>query len=318
MVIFDEEYLAGMVRKAQTGDSDAFAELFAATYREQYRYIYACTEDAYLAQMYLQEVYILALQNIRNLKNPRIFVTWMHYITIRFCADFEKGTAEPEELEKKTANQILNNVLILCEMEPSIIPVEILESWGNYKKPRYRAAYSVIGIFLIILILLPVLFLKPEITTKRIPSGSDFRVEYHIRIHSIFPVSVAEAKLDGETVALEKVSAGEFIVDLTRNGILTVDVSVLNGQKVREEYTISYIDTEKPEFLSYEGNEKVVRIKVRDVFSGVDYENISGADPIAYDEDTGVIEFLIPEKETTVVIPDHAGNELALALVPLM
>ena len=38
------------------------------------------------------------------------------------------------ELDTQTANQLLDNVFAACDMEPSVVPVEVLESWGNYKK----------------------------------------------------------------------------------------------------------------------------------------------------------------------------------------
>ena len=34
----DYEYLAQLVRETQKGDSDAFAELYTATYQKQYRF----------------------------------------------------------------------------------------------------------------------------------------------------------------------------------------------------------------------------------------------------------------------------------------
>lgn len=36
----DYDYIAKLVRKTQAGDSDAFAELYTATYQSQYRFAY--------------------------------------------------------------------------------------------------------------------------------------------------------------------------------------------------------------------------------------------------------------------------------------
>ena len=41
----DYEYLAQLVRKTQNGDSDAFAELYVATYQKQYRFAYHYVND---------------------------------------------------------------------------------------------------------------------------------------------------------------------------------------------------------------------------------------------------------------------------------
>lgn len=71
----DYDYIAKLVRKTQEGDSDAFAELYTATYQSQYRFAYQYVKDPYLAQDILQEVYILVLKNLDTLKNPRLFVS---------------------------------------------------------------------------------------------------------------------------------------------------------------------------------------------------------------------------------------------------
>ena len=83
----DYDYIAKLVRKTQEGDSDAFAELYTATYQSQYRFAYQYVKDPYLAQDILQEVYILVLKNLDTLKNPRLFVSWLHQITFRICFD---------------------------------------------------------------------------------------------------------------------------------------------------------------------------------------------------------------------------------------
>ena len=46
----DYNYIAGLVEHALTGDSDAFAELYAATYQKQYTFAYCYLKDEFLAQ----------------------------------------------------------------------------------------------------------------------------------------------------------------------------------------------------------------------------------------------------------------------------
>ena len=41
------------------------------------------------------------------------------------------NNAEIPTLDTQTANQLLNNVFNACDMDPSSIPVEVLESWGS-------------------------------------------------------------------------------------------------------------------------------------------------------------------------------------------
>lgn len=99
MAELDYEYLSDLVKKAQSGNSDAFAEIYAATYKKQYRFTYQYVKDVYLSQDILQEVYILALKNICKLKNPRLFVSWLNQITFRVCFNsFKKRKQQAQEL----------------------------------------------------------------------------------------------------------------------------------------------------------------------------------------------------------------------------
>ena len=66
------------------------------------------------------------------------------------------------ELDTQTANQLLDNVFAACNMEPSVVPVEVLESWGNYKKHGFNLGRTLAYIFLIVLILLPLMFFRPD------------------------------------------------------------------------------------------------------------------------------------------------------------
>ena len=54
LAALDYKYIAKLVSRAQTGDSDAFAELYAATYQRQYHFAYRYLKDEYLAQDALQ------------------------------------------------------------------------------------------------------------------------------------------------------------------------------------------------------------------------------------------------------------------------
>lgn len=50
MSSLDYNYIAELVTRAQAGDSDGFAELYAATYQRQYHFALRYLKDEYLAQ----------------------------------------------------------------------------------------------------------------------------------------------------------------------------------------------------------------------------------------------------------------------------
>lgn len=90
MPALDYNYLAELVINAQDGDSDAFAELYAATYQKQYQFACSYLKDEYLAQDALQETYIIALKELSKLKDPMLLVAWLNQINFRVCFQLYK------------------------------------------------------------------------------------------------------------------------------------------------------------------------------------------------------------------------------------
>ena len=87
MADFNHSYIGHLVLKAQDGDSDAFAELYAVTYQHTFNYAAHYLRDADLAQDAVQDTYILALKNIQGIKEPSVFVAWLNQICFRVCYD---------------------------------------------------------------------------------------------------------------------------------------------------------------------------------------------------------------------------------------
>lgn len=74
--------------------------------QKQYRFAYQYTKDSYLAQDILQDVYILVLKNIHTLKNPRLFVSWLHQITFRICFDTtQKIKRQEQDIQFDTSDE---------------------------------------------------------------------------------------------------------------------------------------------------------------------------------------------------------------------
>lgn len=109
MADLDYQYLAKIVIRAQAGDSDAFAELYAATYQKQYRFAYKYLRDEYLAQDAIQETYILALKNISTLRDPMVFISWLNQISMRVCFKMHHAqqlySSNTEELDEGQRNE---------------------------------------------------------------------------------------------------------------------------------------------------------------------------------------------------------------------
>ena len=97
MQALDYDYISTLVNRTKQGNSDAFAELYTATYQQQYRFAYRFVRDKYMAQDIIQDVYIIVLKNIESLKNPRLFVSWLGQITFRVCYDYSKKIQRRDE-----------------------------------------------------------------------------------------------------------------------------------------------------------------------------------------------------------------------------
>lgn len=87
---FNHAYIGSLVIRSQANDSDAFAELYALTYRHIYNYAGHYLRDSFLAQDAVQETYISVLKNIKNIKDPSLFVAWLNQICFHVCFDMYK------------------------------------------------------------------------------------------------------------------------------------------------------------------------------------------------------------------------------------
>ena len=85
MASLDIQYISDLVLEAQEGESNAFAELFAATYQKQYAFALRCLHEDFPAQQALQSAYIQALSGITRLCDPALFVVWLNQLTMRAC-----------------------------------------------------------------------------------------------------------------------------------------------------------------------------------------------------------------------------------------
>lgn len=120
-------YIGQLVERAQDGDSNAFAELYAMTYQHTYNYAAHYLRDSQLAQDALQETYILALRNITGIKDPPLFVAWLNQICFRVCYDMsrknrqEYGDNNPELLELLKDEYTSHNPEEQCESDDEIL-----------------------------------------------------------------------------------------------------------------------------------------------------------------------------------------------------
>ena len=113
----DLSYLNDLVTKAQQGSSNAFAELYAATWQKQYAYAYRCLKDESPAKDALQETFVRALRNIRQLQNPELFTAWLSQICFQVCQAKERERAGSENLAEEEAVTVGRGRYVLKQIE---------------------------------------------------------------------------------------------------------------------------------------------------------------------------------------------------------
>ncbi len=86
----DYQYLNSLVERAQNGDSDAFAELYLATYKKVHRFAYQYLRDEQDAEDAVQETYVVVFRKLRTLKDPKVFISWLSQIAFRVCFAMQK------------------------------------------------------------------------------------------------------------------------------------------------------------------------------------------------------------------------------------
>ena len=227
------------------------------------------------------------------------------------------------ELDSETANQLLNNIFAECEVVPNAIPLETLESWGNFKKTEFRLGRVISYVVLVILVLLPLLFFRPTIIAQRTNVDSTDNAVYEIQVRTLLPVDGVSATIDGTPVSLEKVNSKNYMVAIPQNGTLLIKATSINGQYSVKKYEVTHLDMNKPELVRSYTENGYINIVVRDTYSGIDYDGITGTgsdgntvEPESVDKDNETITFKIPSQPVNILIPDNSGNTLEILISP--
>ncbi|MBO4211640.1 MAG: hypothetical protein J5878_03190, partial [Oscillospiraceae bacterium] len=72
-----------LIRQAQAGDQEAFAELYRQSGPTVYRTIYSMVQDEDAAWDIHQNAFLLAWQGLAKLEKPEAFLPWLRRIAVR-------------------------------------------------------------------------------------------------------------------------------------------------------------------------------------------------------------------------------------------
>ncbi len=90
-----------LVRRAQSGDSEAFAQLYDASLDRVYRYVFFRVSDAQMAEDITSQVFLKAWENLDGYKTKGApFIAWLYTIARNLVIDHYRTRKETVPLEE--------------------------------------------------------------------------------------------------------------------------------------------------------------------------------------------------------------------------
>lgn len=231
-----------------------------------------------------------------------------------------RKVSEPT-LDPETANEMLLKIFEQCNREPNTTPIEVLASYGNYRRERYVLQKRALMVILVLFFTLPLLFIIPVFSLTLSNSSDSGSPIYNVNVDTFLPISRITALIDGHNTAVYETGNGTYSIEPTRNGNMTVTVTLANHQYSVQDIEVDNVDRDPPQLLSNKQKKRHVYLYLEDEGSGINYEEVYAMEtegeriePLSCDEETGCIEFAFPETSMNVYIPDKAGNRLQLII----
>lgn len=103
-------FVENLVLLSQQGDSQAFGELYEIYSKDMYRFAWYYTGNKYSAEEAVSEAALSAFENIRSLKKPSSFKTWLFKILYNECKKMQKGriiSASFTDYSEETAKEYI-------------------------------------------------------------------------------------------------------------------------------------------------------------------------------------------------------------------
>ncbi len=192
-----------------------------------------------------------------------------------------------------------------------------------------RSSYSILDSDLVQLLLfyiLPFIIINAIIfflaTTKpkyelSVAETNDYRTTtVTFSIKSYLPLKEVTITLNSEPLDLTRTGKNTYTAVISTNGILDVYMKNFNGMSLSEYEVIDILDDGAPELVSYDVNEGILTLTVKDTQSGIDYSSLyatttSGTvvQPLSVDQANGLVTFQLDPGGLTVSIKDLSGNE---------
>ena len=104
----DYEELAKIIIRARKGETEALAELYSLSYNKVYFYAYKIFGNSEDATDIVQDVFIIVFTKLKDLKEPKAYLSWLSKITVNACK--QKKIKDTKYIITSESNQLIENM----------------------------------------------------------------------------------------------------------------------------------------------------------------------------------------------------------------
>ena len=224
-------------------------------------------------------------------------------------------------LSPDAASQMLSNVFEACDYEANRVPLEVLQSYSNYRRERHLLQKGIIVVVALLFAMLPLLFVTPKVSANWVEGSQPGSPIYEVVADSFLPVESVRARMGAQEMDVYQVSENTYRVRPIQNGTLVITVTLTNKQSTETRVEVDGVDVTPPQLLgsSLVGDE--LEIFLSDDSGELDFASIYAVDadgntvyPLRYDEERMSVTFAYPDAYLNMFISDKCKNPLQLVL----
>ena len=97
----DKDSIIDLVNRCQDGDTDAMEKLYVAYKSSLLNLAYRFTGDSSLAEDLFQDIFIKIFINIKKLRSPGAFNSWLYRIAVNTCMSYARKKVRTKEVPLK-------------------------------------------------------------------------------------------------------------------------------------------------------------------------------------------------------------------------
>ena len=224
-------------------------------------------------------------------------------------------------LSPDAASQMLSNVFEACNYQANRVPLEVLQSYSNYRRERYLLQKGIILMVALLFAMLPLLFVAPEVSASWVedaPTGSPI-LEFETK--SLLPVESVKASMGAREMDVYQVEKDAYRVRPTQNGTLVIIVTLINKQSTETRVEVDGVDVTPPQLVGSSLVDGELEIFLSDDSGELDFDGIYAVDadgnkvyPLRYDTEKMSVIFAYPDAYLNMFISDKYHNTLQLVL----